>query len=150
MNNRAHRRQRRKGFTLVEVMLVVGILALLAMFVVPSMIGAQDKAKIKAATAMVGASGTIGGAIELFHLEYGKFPDELVDLIEAPDYLDDDQQDAYKPFLKSNQKFEDPWLNELVYTYPGDVNEDGYDLVSYGPDGEEGTEDDITNYPKED
>jgi len=40
----------------------------------------------------------------------------------------------------------DPWDNEYVYKYPGQYNENGYDLYSYGPDGKQGGDDDIVNW----
>lgn len=43
----------------------------------------------------------------------------------------------------------DPWGNEYIYRYPGQYNEDGYDLYSYGPDGKQGGGDDITNWSED-
>jgi general secretion pathway protein G len=141
------RRPRRRGFTLLEVMLVVGILAMLAVFVVPQFMGQDQKAKVKATQAMVGPSGPIATAIALFHQEYGRFPEQLKDLVEMPDDIDDET--TWSPFMATSE-FNDSWNNELVYKAPGDVQEDGYDLLSFGPDGDEGSDDDITNYKKDD
>ena len=50
------------------------------------------------------------------------------------------------PYLKKTSDVRDPWNKELNYICPGEHNEDGFDLWSNGPDGEEGTEDDIVNF----
>ena len=66
--------------------------------------------------------------------------DGLMALIEKPD----DEEEAKKwagPYLKA-ESLKDSWGNDYIYVYPGEYNEDGYDLSSAGPDGEEGTDDD--------
>lgn len=142
-----HMRHRRDGFTLLEVMLVLGILAMLALFVVPRFIGVQKTAEIRQAQAMVGRSGPIATALGLYNQSLGTMPEKLIDLVERPDDLDDDDTRWYKFLEEAN--FTDPWGEELEYEYPGDVNEDGYDLISKGPDKDLGTEDDITNFPQD-
>lgn len=141
-------RYRHRGFTLLEVMLVLGILVVLAAFVIPTMTGAGTAAKKAAAKAMVGPSGTISMAIEQYFLQLNQYPEQLMDLVERADDIDDDD-DRWYQFLNSTADFMDPWRKELVYRNPGDVNEDGFDLLSVGPDGEEDTEDDIGNFRKE-
>ena len=143
------RMYRHRGFTLLEVMLVLGILVVLAAFVIPTITGAGTAANKKAAQAMVGASGTISMAIEQYFLQLNTYPETLSDLAERPDDIDDDDERWYQ-FVNSTATFLDPWGNELVYRPEGEVNEDGYDLLSKGPDGEEDTEDDIGNFRKED
>lgn len=143
---RRHRR-RRRGFTLLEIMLVVGILAMLALFVVPALTGTQDKIKKDTARAMVGPRGEIGQALGRYKLSMGNYPEKLIHLLERPDDVEEDDERWYK-FIEDTD-FKDPWGQELIYTFPGEVMEDGYDLVSKGPDLKEGTEDDIANYRKE-
>ncbi len=138
---------RHRGFTLLEVMLVLGILVVLAAFVIPAMSGAGTQAKMKAAKAMVGSSGTISMQIEQYFFQISEYPEKLIDLIERPDSIDDDDERWYQ-FLKE-ASFTDPWGEELVYRYPGEVHEDGFDLLSKGPDKEEDTEDDIGNFRRE-
>ncbi len=145
----SQRMYRHRGFTLLEVMLVLGILVVLAAFVIPTITGAGAAANKKAAKAMTGPSGTISMAIEQYHLELKTYPETLSDLAERPDDIDDDD-DRWYQFVNSSADFLDPWGEELVYRYPGDVNEDGFDLLSKGPDKEEDTEDDIGNFRKED
>lgn len=142
-----HGRYRHSGFTLLEVMLVLGILVVLAAFVVPAVTGAGTQAKKDAAKAMVGSSSTLAGAVEQYFMRIGNYPEQLVDLVERPDDIDVDDERWYQ-FLKE-ASFLDPWGEELIYKFPGEVHEDGYDLVSKGPDKEEDTEDDIGNFRKE-
>ena len=141
-------RYRHRGFTLLEVMLVLGILVVLAAFVIPAVTGTGTAAKKSAAKVMVGPSGTISMAIEQYFLQLNQYPEQLMDLVERPDDIDDDD-DRWYQFLNSTADFMDPWQKELVYRNPGEVNEDGFDLLSIGPDQEEDTEDDIGNFRKE-
>ncbi len=145
----SQRMYRHRGFTLLEVMLVLGILVVLAAFVIPTITGAGTAANKKAAQAMVGASGTISMAIEQYFLQLNTYPETLSDLAERPDDIDDDD-DRWYQFVNSSADFLDPWGEELVYRFPGDVNEEGFDLLSKGPDKEEDTEDDIGNFRTED
>ncbi|UCD27985.1 MAG: type II secretion system major pseudopilin GspG [Planctomycetota bacterium] len=142
-------RNRRRGFTLLEVLLVVGIIALLAAFVVPSFIGTEKSAKIKLAEGMVGTGGTLATQLELYRMAMGTYPDELKGLVEKPD--DEDEEAKWGgPYITDPKSLRDPWANELQYKFPGEVREDSYDLWSMGPDGEDGTDDDIKNWTSED
>ena len=145
----SQRMYRHRGFTLLEVMLVLGILVVLAAFVIPTITGAGTAANKKAAEAMVGPSSTISMAVEQYFLALGNYPETLADLAERPDDVDDDD-DRWYQFVNSASSFLDPWGEELIYRYPGDVHEEGFDLLSKGPDKEEDTEDDIGNFRKED
>lgn len=138
-------RRRRPGFTLLEVLLVVGIIALLAAFVVPSFMGTQRGAEIQIARTMVDDGGHLATQLNLYRMHMGSYPEELKELVEKP--ADEDEADKWHgPYINDLDKLKDPWRNELRYKYPGDVNDTGYDLYSVGPDGEEGTEDDVANY----
>ncbi len=142
----------RRGFTLIEVLLVAGILALLAAFVVPNLIGAGQQARIDLAKAAVGRSGPIATQITKYHFDNGALPEELADLTsrEVPDSLDIEEKDWKGPYIEDADSLVDPWNTEYQYRAPGEVNEDGYDLWSNGPDKEEGTEDDLKNWREED
>lgn len=142
------RKMRRSGFTLLEILLVVGIIALLAAFVVPSFMGTEDKAKRDLAASMVGDSGHLATQLNIYRMHVGSYPEELKELAERPS----DEAKAAKwqgPYITNPDNLKDPWGNELRYKAPGEVNEQGYDLWSVGPDGEDGTDDDITNYKKQ-
>ncbi len=143
--------KRARAFTLIEVLIVAGILALLAAFVVPNLMKAGTKAKVQLAEAAVGHAGPLAGQIDMFYLDVGQYPESLEDLIKQPSYIDEDDEGVNPwqgPYLKDASGLKDPFKNEYQYKYPGDVYEDAYDLWSMGPDGKDGTEDDITPWPK--
>ncbi len=145
MNRR--KRTQRRGFTLLELMLVLGILVVLAAFVVPAVTGTGEAAKKQAAKSMVGSSGSLAMAVQLYRQQLGEFPEKLIDLVERPDHVDEDDERWYKFLEEPN--FVDPWGEELVYRQEGEINKNGYDLFSKGPDKEEDNEDDIGNFKKE-
>jgi general secretion pathway protein G len=131
-----------KGFTLIELMIVLFILGLLASLVAPRLMGRMGKAKQKSAAAQIQLLAT---ALDLFHLDVGRYPTDeegLKALREKPSglpawggpYLD-------KPVPK------DPWARDYLYKSPGEHG--AYDLSSLGADGApggEGENQDITNW----
>ena len=144
-------RSRVRAFTLLEVLMVVVIIGLLAVFVAPSFFGAGEGVRIDLTKAKI-ESG-LGGAMKMYRVHMGHYPTEeeggLMSLTEAPDEdVDEGQQKWRGPYLENVRDLKDAWENDLIYECPGQYNEDGYDLSSAGPDGEEGTDDDITNWEK--
>lgn len=132
----------RQAFTLIELMLVLVILAVLAAVVVPKFSGKTDAARIAACKAEI---SIIDGALELYEQAVGKYPssDEgLRALIEAPS----NTKGWAGPYLKRNDVPLDPWKKEYIYHFPATHNKGGPDLFSTGPDGQEGTADDIDNW----
>ena len=135
---------REAGFTLVEMLLVLVILAALAAIVVPRFSGRSEQAKITAAQTQIASFET---ALDSFEVDNGYYPkgaDGLQDLIDKPSNV----TDWRGPYLKQDIPL-DPWGNEYIYECPGKYNEAGYDLMSVGPDGREGGGDDITNWKQE-
>ncbi len=133
----------RRGFTLIELLLVLMILAFLATIVVPKVVGTGDKARIKTAIAQIGMFET---ALERFRLENGRYPttDEgLRALVEQPANCPNWDQEGY---LGKDELPADPWGNAYQYRYPGQHNQKSFDLWSFGPDGQDGGEDDIGNW----
>lgn len=126
-------------------MLVVIIIGIIAAIAVPRMTGRTEKARIAAAKQTI---TSLSAALDSFELSVGRFPsteEGLESLIEKPTSLtEEDQWDG--PYMRQIPL--DPWNRPFVYRYPGEHSID-YDLVSLGRDGEEGTEDDITNYPRD-
>lgn len=138
-------RKSRKGFTLLEILLVVGLLALLATFAIPALVQQGDRAKKDIATAAVMPNGSIGQAIRLYKFNTGKYPEELKYLIEKPS--DDDVASKWTgPYLEDSRGLLDPWGADFMYEPDGKKNEGSYDLWSKGPDGIDGNEDDIVNW----
>lgn len=129
-----------RGFTLVEMLLVLLILATLAAIVVPKFAGRTEQAKITATQTQITSFETVLDAFEVDNGYYPKGEDGLQDLVVQP-------RDATKwhgPYLNEIPK--DPWEHPYIYTCPGKYNQNAYDVLSAGPDGRSGTEDDIANY----
>jgi general secretion pathway protein G len=130
------------AFTLIEVLLVLVILVVLGSIVVPLFTGIGESANIKAATAQVAFLET---AIDMFKFETKQLPSSLDDLINEPS----DAKLAKNwsgPYLKANKDLVDPWDNQYKYSAKGKKNSGGYDVWSTGPDGQDGTADDIGNW----
>ena len=129
----------RKGFTLVELMLVVIIIGVLVAMVAPRLAGRSEQAKIAAARADIQAN--LASALDLYEIDNGTYPEKLEDLIVKPS-----NADKWKgPYLK--RKPLDPWGNPYVYKYPGAHGD--YDLLSCGKSGTEGGGDEVTNWDEE-
>lgn len=132
-----------RGFTFIEIMLVVVIIGVLASVIAPRLVGRSKEAKVTAAKAEI--EGSLSTALELYETNNGKFPTTeqgLEALITKP-ATPPAPQNWQGPYLRK-KKLTDPWNNEYRYTSPGIHNKD-YDLQSYGPDGVEGA-DDIKNW----
>jgi len=132
----------RRAFTLVELMLVVTIIGILAALVIPRIAGRGEDARKKAAYADI--HGGIKSALDAYEVDNGFYPKSLQDLIQQPS----NAKNWHGPYFDPPVLPVDPWGNPYVYYYPGKHNPSGYDLLSVGPDGKEGTDDDIGNWMK--
>ncbi len=127
---------RKRGFTLVEILVVVVILGLLATLVVPRVVGRGEEAKRTAALVQI---REIEQALDLFKLDNGFYPTTeqgLDALMEKPSISPEPRRYREDGYMKKIPQ--DPWGGEYIYRSPGDHDE--YDLFSPGPDGEEGGE----------
>jgi general secretion pathway protein G len=139
------RRSSRKAFTLLEILLVVGLLALLASFAIPALVGQGERAKQDMASAAILPGGPIAQAIKLFRFNTGVYPEELKYLIEKPS--DDEIAEKWTgPYLEDARGLQDPWGREFQYSDKGQHNEGKFDLWSKGSDGVDGNEDDVKNW----
>lgn len=135
-----------KGFTLIELMVVIVIIGVLAALAVPKLAGRSEAARITAAEADI--KGNISLALRLYEVDNGRYPSTqqgLSALIEKPSAppVPRNWKGAYL-----EEAPQDPWGNEYQYRHPGTHPPKDYDLFSYGPDGVQ-SDDDITNWKSE-
>jgi general secretion pathway protein G len=130
-----------KGFTLIELLLVLVILTALAAVVVPKFTGRAKEAQIARAKSDISSLGLALGAFEVDNGRYPSSSEGLDALRNQPGGL----TNWKGPYIE-RPVGNDPWGNPYVYVCPGTHNTDGYDLHSFGPDGQDGTEDDIDNW----
>jgi general secretion pathway protein G len=142
--NRLHRNQR--GFTLIEIMVVVVILGILAAIVVPKFLNRPDEAKVTKAQVDI---KSLEAALGLFKLDNGFYPSTeqgLAALVSKPDTGRTPTKYADGGYLRKVPT--DPWNGDYIYLSPG-LNSSDFDLSSYGGDGEpggEGTDADINSW----
>ena len=135
------------GFTLLEIMVVVVIMGMLASIVSFNVMGSKADAEVRKTRIDI---KNIQQALDLYKLDNRRYPTTeqgLKALIKKP---------TASPVPKNWKKGgyvqelpEDPWGNKYQYANPGVHNPDSYDLYSFGPDQEEGSDDDIGNWQSE-
>lgn len=136
-----------RGFTLIELMVVIVILSVLAVWVAPKIMGRPDQAKqVKASVDMQGYET----ALKLYKLDNGSYPTTeqgLEALVTKPDSGKLAKNWRSGGYIDKGKIAKDPWGNEFLYLSPG-VHGD-FDITSYGADGEPGGEEydkDINNW----
>lgn len=145
MNQLSKRFDRRRGFTLMEVMLVLVILVIIGSVATVAVVQMQRNANIQAAKAQVLA---FEAPLQAYHMNIGDYPsnsDGLQALRTVPSGLPNPSKWA-GPYLNKEVPL-DPWGNSYRYEYPPKrQTNDMPDIWSLGPDQSDGTEDDIGNW----
>jgi general secretion pathway protein G len=137
-------RQFKKGFTFIEIMVVIILIGLLATLVAPKIFKGMGQAKVKIARSKM---AVIENALSQFHLDCGRLPydaEGLEALLVAPE---DVTGKWNGPYLKKSEML-DPWDSPYIYVETGEHNVGSFDLVSMGADsaaGGEGDNADIYN-----
>ncbi len=142
MNYSIHEGSRRalapppRGFTLIEIMVVIVIIGLLAAFIVPTVIGKVDEAKVAKAKGDIQA---LEAALSIFYLDNSKYPTTeqgLKALVQQPN---DPTIRHWKPGGYLERVSKDPWGNDYQYVLPG-THGKAYDVYTLGADGQPGGE----------
>jgi general secretion pathway protein G len=124
-----------QGFSLIELVIAIGILAFIMAMVIPGYNAYQKRAKISGTRAII---TTFGNAIDMFHNDTGNYPTILQDLVDKP--ADPKVTKKWQgPYLQK-PKFEDAWNAEIVYQVTKGAKH-SYELYSWGPAGEGSPED---------
>ena len=135
-----------RGFTLIEIMVVVVIIGLLAAVIVPNVVSKVDEARVTRAKADISA---IESALTIFRLDNSKYPTTEQGLTALTTQPTDPSIRNWRPGGYLTKKVgKDPWGNEYQYVYPGTHGSE-FDLYSLGADnqpGGEGTSADIGNW----
>ncbi len=127
-----------RGFTLIEIMVVIIILGILAVYIGPKIMGRPGQAKQVKAKVDISA---LDSALKLYKLDNGSYPvteQGLQALVEKPEAGNVPKQWKEGGYLDKGKVPKDPWGNEFVYISPG-VHGD-FDIISYGADGVPGGE----------
>jgi general secretion pathway protein G len=140
MLHRYENRKSEKGFSLIELIVVLVILGLLAAVVGPKIYDKLAQSKNQVAKIQI---KEIEGALQLFSFDMARYPSSaegLEALVQNPG-----AGDSWKgPYLTKKNLPKDPWEKPYAYRFPG-IHGD-FDLYSFGADGTEGNEDDICNW----
>jgi general secretion pathway protein G len=139
---RRARRRAQRGFTLVEMLVVITIIGLIMALVGPRVLNYLSDSRAKTAKIQI---QSFAAALDLFYLDAGRYPSSaegLVALVRPPAGIA-----AWNgPYLKGGTVPNDPWSNPYVYRQPGERS--AYEIRSFGSDGQEGgsgTSADITS-----
>jgi general secretion pathway protein G len=135
------RRRFRKGFTLVEILLVVIMIGILAGMFIPSLAGRAQEARITRSRADI--QGQLSLALDMFEQDVGRYPtseEGLQVLVTNAGGV----ANWKGPYLKDGLK-KDPWGSDYSYVFNSDANGSYYVVTSPGPDKQLGSSDDIAN-----
>lgn len=141
------RNQNNRGFSLIELMVVIVIMGVLAGMIVPRIMDRPEQAKATKAKMMI---ETIGTALDLYKLDMGTYPTTeqgLQALVQAPETDGESSNWRTGGYLDKGKLPKDPWNNDFIYLSPGEHGE--FDLTCLGGDrapGGEGTAADLNSW----
>jgi general secretion pathway protein G len=133
-----HKMKMARGFSLMELLVVMVILGLLASLVGPALFGKVDSSKVKTAQTQI---QLLGAALDTYRLDVGDYPDQLIELRRS------EARGWDGPYLPKEIPL-DPWGNPYAYQKPGE-NGMPYTLKSLGKDGAPGGQDDSADLSNE-
>jgi general secretion pathway protein G len=132
LSRRQARRQAQRGFTLVEMLVVITIIGLIMALVGPRVLNYLSDSRAKTAKIQI---QSFASALDLFYLDAGRYPSSaegLAALVRPPAGIG-----AWNgPYLKGGTVPNDPWSNPYVYRQPAERG--AYEIRSFGSDGQEG------------
>ena len=126
-----------KGFTFIEIMVVIVIIGILATFLVPKIMGKPDEARVAKAKSDI---KVIESGLKMYKIDNGKYPTTeqgLSALINKPVIEPIPRNWKKGGYIESNEVPLDPWGNDYIYRSPGESDRD-YEIISLGADGKEG------------
>lgn len=145
LRGQAARRQAR-AFTILELMIVLAILLAILGIALYNVLGSDEKAKKKITLVQIKA---MEGALEYFKADMKRLPTEdegLAALWSRDAIADEEERSKWAgPYLKEPRP-KDQWDHAWIYRAPSEIEGFAFDIVSIGPDGQDGTDDDISNH----
>jgi general secretion pathway protein G len=121
-----------QGFTLIEMLVVISIIAMIMAIVGPRVLNYLAESKVKAARIQI---ESLASALDLFYLDIGRYPSSsegLTALVQRPG----DGNTWNGPYLRGNAVPKDPWGQPYIYRIPGEHG--AFEILSLGSDGREG------------
>lgn len=132
-----------RAFTILELLIVIGIMLVIGALVVINVMGARDKADVQTTVVQL---RNFQGAVDRFRVDMRRMPtqEEGLKVLWSKEGLEEADAASWGGPYLSDPKKVDNWGTEWIFKVPADIEGIEYDIISAGPDKEEGTEDDIS------